>query len=414
MIATTTTVNVTCPFCSLLCDDLSVRLRQGKLEVSAHACPLGRQGFSTPPPPAEASLKGIPAPVGQAVKSAAKLLKKSRRPLIGGIGTDVNGIRAALYLAEKIDAALLHSQENHALHNLKALQARGGLMTTLAEVKNRADTIIFVGNNVTGGYRRFIERFVNAPDSLFAGQNRKLAYLGRPGRKELGECADHAPVVISSHSDEIADNLALLRARLADRQLPDSRKITAAKNRKLEQVAAMIKNAQYGVLVWSPAALPQDHADLVISSLYDLLQDLNTRQRFAGLSLGGGNGGASYQNVAVWQTGFPAGVEFRGGCPSGAGTNVDDIDCLLWISGFAHTTPPALNVPTIILSPHSSGTRDADVYIPVGVPGIDHTGNLFRTDGIINLPLKKLRDSASGSTAGIIRRISSHIEGKTG
>lgn len=407
-----TTANVTCPFCSLLCDDLSVRRKQGQLEVSANACPLGRQGFSAPPPAAEATLKGDPAPLGQAVKVAANLLKKSHRTLIGGIGTDVDGIRATLNLAEKIDAALLHSQENHALQNLKALQVRGGLMTTLAEVKNRADTIIFVGNNVTGGHRRFIERFVNTPYSLFAGSTRKLAYLGRPGRTELHGCEAHAPTVISSHSDEIADNLALLRAWLADRQLPDSRKITATKNRKLEQVAAMIRNAQYGVLVWSPAALPQDHADLIISSLYDLLRDLNARQRFAGLSLGGENGGASYQNVAVWQTGFPAGIEFRDGRPSGAGAHVADIDCLLWISGFAHATLPALNVPTIILSPHSTGTRDADIYIPVGVPGIDHTGNLFRTDGIINLPLKKLRDSASETTAGIISRITAYIEGK--
>ena len=409
-----TTANVTCPFCSLLCDDLSVRHKPGQLDVSANACPLARQGFAAPPPAAEATLKGVPAPVGQAVKNAATLLKKSSRTLIGGIGTDVDGIRATLYLAEKIDAALLHSQETQALQNLTALQVRGGLMTTLAEVKNRADTIIFIGNNVTGGHHRFIERFVNTPYSLFTGNHRKLAYLGRPGRTELHGCEAHAPVVISSHSDEIADNLALLRARLADRQPPDSRKLTAAKNRKLEQLAAVIKNAQYGVLVWSPAALPQDHADLVITSLYDLLRDLNTRQRFAGLSLGGSNGGASYQNVAVWQTGFPAGIEFRGGCPSGAGAHLADTDCLLWISGFAHATPPALNVPTIILSPHSTGTGDADVYIPVGVPGIDHAGNLFRTDGIINLPLKKLRDSASASTAGIIRRIISHIEGKAG
>ena len=305
------------------------------MRVSDNACQLAKRGFDAPLPPPAATLKGVPVHIEQAVTAASRLLKHSGKPLIAGLGTDVDGIRAALHLAEKTDAALLHSQENHVLHNLKALQARGGVLATFAEVKNRADTVIFVGNNVTGGYPRFIERFINTPHSLFTQQNRKLAYLGRPGRTELDGCDDHAPVVISGHRAEIADNLALLRAKLAEGQLLDYDGIPAAKNRKLNQVAGMVREARYGVLVWDPATLPQDHADLIISSLLDLLRDLNARQRFAGLPLGGSNGGASFQNVATWQTGFPAVIDFRGGCPSGAGAHTADVDCLLWVSGFA-------------------------------------------------------------------------------
>ncbi len=401
--------NVTCPFCSLLCDDLTLRVQKNQLSVSANACRLARQGFSAPQPASKASIKGVPATTGQAVRAAAALMQKSRKPLIGGLGTDVNGIRAALQLAEKTDAALLHSQESQSLHNLKALQARGGITATLAEVKNRADVVIFIGNNVCGNYPRFIERFINAPHTLFAGQHRKLAYLGRPGRTELTGCDHHDPVVVSGQGDEIADNFALLRALLSDGQLPDFGNLPAAKARKLEQVAGMVRDAQYGVLVWSPAALPQDQADLIISSAQDLLRDLNARQRFAGLSLGGSNGGASWQSVATWQTGFPAAVDFNGGCPSGAGIHMVDADSLLWISGFAEDMPPDLDVPVIILSPYRAGARDADVYIPTGVPGIDHAGNLFRTDGVISLPLKKLRDSGAQSAAEVIGRITSHI-----
>ena len=408
------TNNVTCPFCSLLCDDLSVRNDRGQLEISANACRLARQGFASPPPPPEARLKGVTVTALQAVKAAAKLLKKSRKPLIAGLGTDVDGIRAALLLAEKTDAALLHTQEPYAAHNLQALQVRGGIMATLAELKNRADTVILIGSNVTGDYPRFIERFINSPHSLFTGRNRKLAYLGRPGRKELDACADHAPVVLSGRGLEIADDLALLRARLAPGRLPGHSRIPSAKNRKLNQVAGMIRDAQYGVLVWCPAALPQDHADLVISSIQDLLRDLNTRQRFAGLSLGGSNGGASFQSVAAWQTGFPAGINFRAGRPTGAGIDTVDADSLLWISSFSDETPPALDVPTIVLSAHRSGAGDADVHIPVGTPGIDHTGNLFRTDSIVTMPLQKVRHSAFPSAARVIREITSEIGHKPG
>ena len=140
------------------------------------------------------------------------------------------------------------------------------------------------------------------------------------------------------------------------------------------------------------------------------MRDLNTWQRFAGLSLSGSNGGASFQNVATWQTGFPAGINFRSGFPSDAGADTSVADSLLWISAFTDDAPPALNVPTIILSTCQTGVNDADVYIPIGIPGVDHTGNLFRTDSIINMPLKKVRDSGSHSAAWVIREIISHIE----
>ena len=417
------TANITCPFCSLLCDDLSVRNEHGQLYVSANACRLSRQGFAAPPPATEASLKGAPATIAQAVRAASKILQQSGKPLIAGLGTDVDGIRAALQLGEMTGAAVSHTQEHLAAHNLKALQTRGGIMTTLAEVKNRADTVIFIGNNVTGDHPRFIERFINTPHSLFVGKNRKLGYLGRPGTKELDECDDHTAVVISGHSDEIADNLALLRAKLAgtdvnvrststggERGIAHITDIPVAKNRKLNQIVGMIRDAEYGILVWSPAALPQDHADLIIRSLLDLVRDLNTWQRFAGLSLSGSNGAASFQNVATWQTGFPAGINFRSGFPSDAGADTSVADSLLWISAFTDDAPPALNVPTIILSAHQTGMSDADVYIPIGIPGIDHAGSLFRTDNIINMPLKQVRDSGSHSAARIIREIISHIE----
>ena len=400
------TLNVTCPFCSLLCDDLSIRARGSRLTVSANACKLARQGFSLPAPAVEARIAGVVAPLERALTRAARLLQKSRKTLIAGLGTDVNGLRAALRLAERIDAALWHEQEPYALQNLKALQARGGIMTTLGEVKNRADTVLFIGNNVTGNHPRFIERYINPVHALFAGKHRKLGYLGKPGRTELDGCDAHELVVLSGRrSHGLANHLALLRAALTQPQWLAAAALPAPKRNKLKQLVDMVGNAQYGALVWSPAALPQDQADLIIHACLDLLRDLNVKQRFAGLSLGGNNGGVSWQSVATWQTGFPAGVNFTNGRPSANGVQAADADCLLWVSGFNRQPPPALAVPTIILSPHQAGASAADVYLPTGVPGIDHGGNLFRTDGVIALPLQKLRDRGAPSAAEVIEQI---------
>ncbi len=412
MTAAAVTKNATCPFCSLLCDDLTVAARGNRLHISDNVCRLAQRGFAVPAPPAQARLDNAPVTVECAVAAAARILGKSRKPLIAGLGADVNGIRAALQLAEQTGARLWHSQERHAVNNLDAVYARGSILTTLAEVKNRADVIIFVGEHVTRRHPRFIERFINAPHSLFVGNRRNLACLGRLGRQEAKECAAHSPVTLGGRGAEIADNLALLRAWLAEPRLLNQRNVPAAKRRRLEQVATMIRKAQYGVFVWSAAALPPQHADLVIGSVLDLVRELNARQRFAGLSLGGNDGGASFQNAATWQTGFPAGLEFRDGSPhrnAAMDDPLSDADCLLWISSFADAPPPDLQVPTIALSPYRSVGAGADVYIPTGTPGIDHAGVQFRTDSVVSLPLKKLRDNGSAGAAEIISNISARL-----
>ena len=408
--------DITCPFCSLLCDDLSLKAVQGALRPQGNNCRLAAQGFAAPPPPLEANIRGAPAPVEQAVGAAAAILRRSKKPLIAGLGTDIHGIRAALRLAEATGALLQHKQQRPASHNLKVMQARGWIMTTLAEVKNRADVVVFVGDGVTRKHPRFIERCLNAPYSMFLGKNgtRKLAYLGRPAREEMWQLSP-APVVISRRDSRrnptgIADNLALLRARLKGERRLGRERLSAAAERKLDLVASMLKEANYAVLVWSPSALPEQHADLIIESLSDLLRDLNQTRRAAGLALSGNEGGAAFQSVAAWQTGLPPlNIDFAGGYPSIDVADESrascDADSLVWISTFAADKPPASDSPIIALSPYPAAGANADVYLPVGTPGLDHGGVLTRTDSVVSLPLKPARPFSGDSVASVIDRI---------
>ena len=50
---------------------------------------------------AKPQIAGKDAALGEAVQAAAKLLAKSRQPILGGLGTEVNGMRAVMTLAEK-------------------------------------------------------------------------------------------------------------------------------------------------------------------------------------------------------------------------------------------------------------------------------------------------------------------------
>ena len=83
-----------------------------------------------------------------------------------------------------------------------------------------------------------------------------------------------------------------------------------------------------------------------------------------------------------------------------------EVDALLWVSSFHPIAPPATRVPTIVLAAAPLRfARQPEVHIPVGTPGIDHAGEIFRSDGVVALPLAALRASGRPSAADVLDRI---------
>lgn len=406
--------DVVCPFCSLLCDDLIVEDRDGQPAVLENGCDKSRSGFEYQPGDSGPMLSGKPVSLDEAVNEAAGLLKKSRWPLISGLGCDVAGSRAALLLAERCGAVIDHGQSDTAVHNLLALQESGWIMTTLTELKNRADFVLFLGTDAVSHYPRFFERCIWNEFSLFLeGKTpRKIAYIGhrlntRPGTSPSGE----KPLSINCDNEELIDYVSLLTAMLRDSDFR-SEFVSGQKQKKLAQLTEEMKQARYGVIVWSPGELPVPHGELLVQSIADLIRFLNRSGRFAGLSLGGDNGGATFTNVCAWQTGFPLRVDYSRGAPRYNAWRYSTnrllseslVDTLLWIA--AYESQPArlkTSIPTIVLS--CTADETAEVYIPVGTPGLDHPGNLFRTDSVVNLPLRSLRKPAAPAAADILSRI---------
>lgn len=405
-----------CPFCSLLCDDIDVQ-GERNLRVTSTRCPKARQGFEQKTVRIDPHMDGCPVTLEAAVARAAQILAKSRQPLISGLGTDIKGCRAALALAERCRAAVDHMHGEAMARNLRIMQQRGWILTTLAELKNRADCIVMVGTNAVDEFPRFFERFVWDQPSLsgLRANQRHIAYIGHALDTVQGRApSGRAPAVLDCNGAEIADVLTRLRLRIA---APPAASVTRGRKRNatpIDRLAQQIGSAHYAVFVWSPGDLG-NHVEAVVNQLCLLLSELNRRQRAAGVVLGGNDGGVSAVNACTWQTGFPLRVNFATGMPVydpvlhaqdmmlGAGA----ADALLWISSFsARQVPAAASVPTIVLSrPSRRLASGSTVYIPVGTPGVDHAGNLLRTDGVVALPLHRLRNPVAPSVADVLTMI---------
>ncbi len=413
--------NVTCPFCGLLCDDLEVGREGGTLKVRKNGCEKALAGFERALAPARPSVAGKDVDLAEAIQAAAGLVRKARLPLFGGLATDVEGMRAAMSLADRAGGIVDHALSEAQFRNFNVLQSSGWITTTLTEARNRADLIVVAGSDVHKLHPRFFERIVCAPESLFSAAPRKrtVVFIG----KGLDASAAQGPrvgevVVIPCPIERVGEVLAALKAKLRGAPVQPLA-LEGAGLADIDALAERCRTASYGVIVWAPPSLNFPNADLTVQLISDLGKDLNQTGRFAGLSLGGNEGAVTAGAVCAWQSGYPLRVSFASGKPDhdsyrysiGRMLRDGEGDLLVWVASItADLAPPATKLPTVVLgAPGFRPSEPPAVFIPVGTPGLDHAGRLIRCDNVVSLPLRNLERSPLPRVADVLAAVEAKL-----
>jgi len=409
--------NVACPFCGMLCDDLEVENDDGTLKVLKNGCGRAIGGFERKLPASSPQIMGKDVTLAEAVKEAAALIGKADSPLFGGLATGVEGMRAALALAERAGGVVDHALSEGQYRNVRVLQSAGWITSTLTETRNRADLLIIVGSDIRKLQPRFFERIVSPPDSMFevTAPTRTVVFIGEvPERKDAaGPQVGHV-VTLPCKVEQIGAVLGTLRARLRGFRV-NAKTAGGIALAKIDALAELCRQAKYGVVVWAPPTLDVPHAELLVEQATGLVKDLNPTQRFAGLSLGGNEGAMTAAAVSTWQSGFPLRISYASGAPqfdpyrnsilrmltAGEG------DLLVWIASISpDLSPPDTDIPTIVLgTPGLKLPLQPEVFIPVGTPGVDHAGRLVRCDSVVSLPLKNLHRAELPRAADVLGSI---------
>jgi formylmethanofuran dehydrogenase subunit B len=403
----------TCPFCPLACDHLAVQCGSGATPLTLHGGTCERAsaalgGFASEPPAGGPQCDGVPCDAPGAIAAAARLLANARQPLFAGLGADVDGARALYPLACATGAICDAAGGEALMQGLRALQDRGQFTTTLAEVRTRADVIVFIGGLPIDAAPLIASRCGIGDPQV---PQRHVAVLG-PAPGDAARLAGWAGPGVSVQTvalhDDLFTTLGLLAALLAQRSLP-------AAPEPLRALALRLREARYAVLVGAPARLPP-HGALIIEAVHQAVGHLNRSTRAAALWLGGGNGAATTNQVFAWLSGLP--LRSRAG-PHGlehepftfdAQRLLADgaVDALLWVSSFEAQAPPPNRLPMVVLGPPALAAacrRPGAVFLPVATPGIDAPGHVFRTDGTVLMPLRAVRQGSLPTLADVARQL---------
>jgi len=409
--------DVACPFCGLVCDDLELAKDETGLRVTKNGCDKAVAGFERKVDGASPQVDGRDVDLATAVQAATDLIRNASLPLYGGLGTDVDGIRAVMALADKSGGVVDHALSEGQYRNFRVLQTRGWIMSTLTEARNRADLFIVVGSDIQKLHPRFFERIVNVEQSLLSETpaKRTVVFIG----KGLDQSAVKGPrigevITLAADLERVGEVVGALAAEIRGAPLAQEA-VAGVPVADIKALAARCRKAAYPVFVWAPPSLNFPNADLVVSTVSDLVKDLNVTGRAAGLALGGNEGAISAGAVSSWQSGYPLRVSFASGKPdydfvryaiprllaNGEG------DLLVWLASFTPDLgPPATQIPSIVLG--TPGIRLASppkVFIPVGTPGADHVGRIIRVDNVVSLPLRNLGRSSLPRAADIFAAI---------
>lgn len=379
----------TCPACGMLCDDVN---------PNQTTCAKSVAFFGQSVKPASPTIAGKTATLAEAVSKISDLLKRAKQPLMGGLGTDLNGFRAAYQLATKENLALAHMNATTTWRNMKVLQSIGWQTTTLTEVRNRADVIVCIGTDVVTHNPRFFERVVWPKEAMFVeNEDRQVFYLG-------GEKLDTThgatpkgkqPTVLPCESAQIPEVTAALHALVAGKAL-NMKAIAGIAMADLEKVAETLKQAKYATLVWVAKDFDFPHAELAIQQITQTVVKLNETTRSGALAMGGSDGDTTVNYAHTWLNGLAIQEE-----------ELPTHDALIWVNSFSPNKAMRESMaPTVVIgNPNTTFEAEPDVFIPVATPGLDAVGTMIRVDSNVILPLKKVKESDLPTLADVLQQV---------
>ena len=389
-----------CPFCSLLCDEHLTRNSQGKLSCTeTFECDKSKDGLNkfinNGQSTLEAMLDGEIIDYDLAVLEASKMIKKSKNPIICGLGVDVGGARSIVKLASRTNAIVDHKYGESISGTTTSLQTKGVFFTSLSEVKSRADLVVFIGNDMYGKSNCLYKK-INKNDGV--SKTKKFINYG--------------------NNFNTSDALIASLQNLSGFQKNENFSACTDYNKSFFDELSHFK---YIVLVWDPANYSRD-ADAIADVLLEIIRDLNTKNRGGILTLSGDEGAITMQSVMSWMTGLPLRTAFttRGLVHDPNKFSSKKIiqqnasDLVIWVSCFNTEIPDyVMNTkqPLIIFGHYAISkflhlqNLNNYIFIPVATPGLDVDGHLIRCDSVVTVPLKKIVGSPLPSLQNVVARI---------
>ncbi|MHA1987850.1 MAG: formylmethanofuran dehydrogenase subunit B [Promethearchaeota archaeon] len=405
---------VTCSGCSLLCDDIIIRSDGLYIDEVYGACLKGKERFDQ-----ITSKNRILSPLlrkngeyekislEDALDKSLEIIKNSSKPLLYGFSTvsceaQLKGIKLAKLINGFIDSNSTICQGKV----LNSSKQTGMTLTTISEVINKTDLLIFWGANVAESIPRLLNKTVFSRGKFrMTGREIKTVIIIDPVKTASFGVMGVRDVALQIDPGKDIDLIRVLKEECCSPSSIPSTGVAGIDSDDLKRLLIQLTNAENGVIFVGQGIVGSSGSSEVIKELLELVQMINAKQqkgRLALMMLGGHYNMVGFDHVALSVTGKNCNIQFSGNQLVETSDNIvskinnNDFDCSIVVGTDPVSHLPwelsrkLISKPLILIDNNKSATSMiANIVIPSNITGIESEGLTYRLDHV-PIQLKKL------------------------
>ncbi len=405
---------VTCSGCSLLCDDIIVRTDGLFIDEVYGACKRGKERFD------QITAKNrITSPLirkngklekvswEEALDKAVELLKKSQNPLLYGFSTvTCEAQQKGIELARKINGFIDSNSSICQGEALKVAQETGMTLTTLTEVINKADLLVFWGFNPAESIPRLLNKTVFSRGKFrMTGREIKTVVVIDPIKTASFGIFQIRDIGLQIKPNSDGELIKAIKDALNTNGTIPSEGAAGIDKDEIKRFYLNLTEAENGVLFLGQGLLnPIGEVDL-IKEVLELVEIINKRQkkgRVSVIPVGGHYNMNGFDQIALSMLGKNYSLKFINNELSEAEDSIIsiiqrgefDLSVIVGtdpISHFPHALSSKLAAKPLIVIDNkaSAATAMAEIVLPSTISGIENGGLAFRLDHV-PVELKKI------------------------
>ncbi|MHA2180834.1 MAG: formylmethanofuran dehydrogenase subunit B [Promethearchaeota archaeon] len=398
---------VKCTGCSLLCDDIIIKSDGLYIDEVYGACLKGKEKYDqvisknrilSPLIRKNGNLEKVQ--LNEALNNVIKLIKNSSKPLLYGFSTvscqaQLKGIELARIVNGYIDSNSTICQGKV----LNSSKQTGITLTTISEVINKTDLLIFWGANVAESIPRLLNKALFSRGKFrMTGREIKTIIIIDPVKTASFGVMGVRDIALQIEPGKDLELIRILKEECCTPNSIPPHKFAGIDSDDLRRLLIQLTNTEHGVIFIGQGIVNSTTGSTVIQELLELVQMINSQQqkgRISVMMLGGHYNMAGFDQVALSLVGKNHSLQFiNNELVETSDTiiskiNNEDFDCSIIVGTDAISHLPwelskkLTSKPLILIDNKKSATyRVADIVIPSAITGIECEGLAYRLDHV--------------------------------
>jgi formylmethanofuran dehydrogenase subunit B len=399
----------TCSGCSLLCDDIIIRSDGLFIDEVVGACLKGKERFDQITaknrilsPMVRKNGEYVNVSWDQAIKKTLEIIKDSSKPLLYGFSTcsceaQLKGIELAKAINGFIDSNSTICQ-GMVLNTVKNFDISLTL-TTIAEVINKADLLIFWGANAAESIPRLLNKVLFSRGKFrMTGREIKTLIIIDPVKTASFRVMGVRDLSLFIEPNKDIDLIRNLKEECCTTDSIPDNGVAGIDKDDLKRLLIHLAGAENGVIFIGQGILNRPIQSNLLKEFLELIELINIKQekgRISIIMMGGHFNMTGFDQLTLSLYGKRGGLQFKdnkiieNNDTIVSKINYDDFDCSIIlgtdpISHLPHELSKKLaKKPLILIDNKKSATAYiADVVLPTAITGIESTGLVYRLDHI--------------------------------